>query len=312
MRRWLAAVTLVAGLIGVQAQSDLAATLEVLNAGVSVQRVNTTTLIGITQEAIVGVGDIIETDATGRARITFFADGTETDLEPDTRYQINTFNGDDTQFELSVEVLIGQTTQRLGRILNANSSYNVDTPGMTLAARGTTFAVRVENSGRSAMLVSEGTVIAEEGGDTATVPLGFGIRAENDEGLSDVVAATTFEELDAALDGCTIRVQTLDDVSLNVRLSPNTDSERIGTVGAADITRAFGTIEGGKWYRVAFRGGYGWVLSSTGAVETGCAGLRGFLTDQREDTSLYESLGDPISLDDLPVSEATPEATPNS
>lgn len=319
MRRLIVAVVLglgvVIGSIALQAQGELAATLEVLNPGVSVQRVNTQTFITITKEGIVGVGDVIKTDDTGKARITFFADGTETDLQPATEYTITEFSSDGTAFQLSVEVLVGLTTQRLGRILDANSSYTVNTPGMTLAARGTVFQVRVENSGRAAMLVSEGNVTATQGEDSAVVAPEFGIRAAEGEGLSDVVRAKTFAELDAALDGCGVTVKTTDDVSLNVRLSPSLEAPRVGVVSATEVRSAFGSADGG-WYRIPFRDGFGWVLSSSGVVERECAGLRIFPSTQVEDAALFSSLGEDIDaatlLTPTPAAEATAEATPSS
>ena len=198
----------------VTAQNEFAATLEVLNSGVEVQRVNTVNFIAVEIEAIVGVGDTIRTDDTGSARVTFFADGTDVTLDPNTEYRIVEFQGDEDDFQLTVEVLVGQTTHRLNRILGANSSYDVETPGMTLAAQGTIFAIRVEDDGRSGMLVSEGVVDAGTGDDTADVPPEFGIRSEVGDDLSDVVRASSFAELDAALDGCSVSVTTVDDVSI--------------------------------------------------------------------------------------------------
>ncbi|HUN09078.1 MAG TPA: SH3 domain-containing protein [Aggregatilineales bacterium] len=305
----LLTLLLLSSIILAHAQEELAASLEVLAPGVEVQRVNTEGWIAVTVEAIVGVGDTIRTDATGRARITFFADGVDTELLPGTTYRIQKFQGNDTSFVIEAEVLAGQTTQRLTRLLDPNSSYNINTPAMQLVARGTAFAIRVEPSGRSAMLVSEGSVGAGNPESDAQVDPGFGIRA--DESLSDVVEATTFDGLDAALDGCSAALSTPDDVSLNVRLGAGQDFPRIGTVSATDITNLVGTTESGDWYRIDFRGGFGWILSTTAEIGSGCAGLRLFPDGYGpEDASLYSSLGDPVTLEDLPDAEATPEATP--
>ncbi|MDZ4770216.1 MAG: SH3 domain-containing protein [Chloroflexota bacterium] len=289
--------------------SDLAALLEVLDGTVEVRRVNTEQWIAVKIEAIVGVGDHIRTDATGRARITFFADGIETELLADTETRIDSFNGSEQTFNLNLAVVVGQTVQRIGRALDASSSYNVTTPGMSLAARGTLFEVRVEDDGRSAMLVRESTVEASKDGENAAVTPGFGIRSEAETALSAVVAATTFEELYAALDGCPATLTTPDDVSLNVRLAPRLDAPRIGTIAAADVTELFGVTEAGEWYRLEFRGGFGWVLSSTSTIGTPCAGLRVFADNYLgEDTTLYSELGDVVQLEDL----VTPEPTPGS
>ncbi|RMG77207.1 MAG: hypothetical protein D6711_02065 [Chloroflexi bacterium] len=298
MKRWILIITLclISGLNMAQTSNELAAVLEVLEPGVTVQRVNTNNPIAVNVEAIVGVGDVIRTDASGRARITFFADGTDTELLPNTEYRIETFEGNDDEFRLSVSVLAGQTVQRLSRIIDTNSSYDIHTPAMQLAARGTTFAIRVENNGRSGMIVSEGTVTASADESTADVPVGFGVRATSREGLSDVVPATSFEELDAALDGCQIAINVIDDVRFNVRVSPSLEAQRVGTVDPAEVEVVIGVNQSGGWYRIPFRGGYGWFLSSTAEVTSNCAGLRVFPDDQLEDISLYDTIGDPIEL----------------
>ncbi len=292
-----------------QDSSELAATLEVLSPTVEVLRVNTTNWIAVKAEAIVGVGDTIRTNEAGRARVTFFADGTDTELLPNTEYRIERFEGTDESFNLSVEVVVGQTTQRLARLLDANSSYNVTTPGMVLAARGTEFAIRVESNGRAAMLVTEGIVNAEQDAATAEVAPEFGIRAASNAGLSDVVRAKTFEQLDSALDGCASIIITTDDVRLNVRLGAGLDYPRVGTIDAADVTNIIGVSE--QWYRITFQGGFGWILSTSAQIQEGCAGLRQFDTNYGpENAALYTAVGEVIELDNLEIApEATPEAT---
>ncbi|MEM6283178.1 MAG: FecR domain-containing protein [Chloroflexota bacterium] len=289
------------------AQSDIAAVLIVDSTPVEVQRVNTIEWLSVNVEAIVGVGDQIRTGSGGTATITFFADGVQTGLEPETLYRIDEFNGDDSMFNLSVSVLAGQTRQRIDRALEGGSSYDVNVPGVSLVARGTDFRVRVEENGRSSLLVAEGTVDATAS-LTSSVPPLFGLRSAPDGTLSDVVAATTFAELDAAIDGCPATVTTTDDVRLNVRLGPDTAFERVGTVAAEDIAIIKGVAGNTDWYRIDFRGGFGWVLSSTATIDNACAGLRRFSTDVGpEDTSLYEFMGDPLDMDSASPASATEE-----
>lgn len=290
------------------AQSEYAATLEVLAEGVEVQRAGTANPIQVKVEAIVGVGDIIHTDATGRARITFFSDGVDTELLPNTEYHITRFEGSGDSFNIAAEVVLGETVQRLGRLLDTNSSYDVTTPSMALAARGTEFRIRVGDNGRAAMLVSDGTVKANADSE-ADVPPGYGIRGDLDQPLSDVVQATSFEGLDAALDGCTGSITLNEDVSLNVRLGASLDFARIATLDAGEVNNLMGKSESGDWYRIPFRGGYGWILSLAVTVDEDCAGLRSFASGYGpEDISLYESLGNPVNPADL-ESLLTPEAT---
>ena len=279
---------------------QLAATLEVLEPGVEVLRIDTVNWINVNVEGIVGVGDTIRTDDTGRARITFFADGTDTEILPNSEYRITQFEGDDESFTLIAEVVIGQTTQRLSRLLDANSTYDIITPGMTLAARGTEFKIRVERTGRSAMLVSEGMVNADNDAGSADVPVEFGIRAAVAGDLSDVVRASNFATLDSSIDGCTASVTTQDDVRLNVRIGPDIAFSRVGTIDPAEVDRFIGVTASGGWYRIHFRDGFGWILSSNATIQSSCAGLREFPDDHGpEDVSLYSSVGDAFELDEI-------------
>jgi len=100
-------------------------------------------------------------------------------------------------------------------------------------------------------------------------------------------------------------------VRFNVRTGPAVTFARVGTVAPADISAFIGVNTSGIWYRIAFRGGYGWVNASTAVISKDCVGLRQFADDYGpEDTSLYSSLGDEISPDSLTA--ATPEATETS
>ncbi|MFP4321380.1 MAG: FecR domain-containing protein [Anaerolineales bacterium] len=308
-RAWLGACAIACAMMGAippTIAQEQAAVLEVLAPGVEVRRVNTETFLPIQVEAIVGVGDTIRTDESGQARIIFFADGTETDLLSETEYRIARFEADDAGFTLSVEVLAGQTVQRLNRLVDDNSAYDVQTPGMDMVARGTVFRVRVEPNGRSAMLVDESQVeaLAEDG--NATVSPGSGVRSARNEALSDVVVADTFESLDAALDGCSSQLPDLGDVRVNVRQGPGEDFPRVGSLPPAEIETLMGVVENDIWYRIMFRNGFGWVRLPEVTLANGCAGLRVFpATHGPEDAALYEDLGDIIAPEDLLVPTPT-------
>lgn len=276
----------------VNAQDDLVAALEVIDAGVQVKRVDTANWVPVRVETLIGPGDVIRTDATGQARITFFADGTQVNLEPETEYRIIEFSGDEDEFTLTVEVLAGITRQQFERLVGEGSSYTVVTPGAAMTVRGTDFAIRVEHDGRSSVLTYEGLVAANEDGEGAEVPPNFGLRAEVDKRLSDVVPATTFEELDFALDGCPGTFDTAADVNLNVRLGPGAQFDRVGTIPPAGITNIIGVNEGDDWYRIPFRDGYGWVYSATMTVDwLATCSLAVYPDGRMEDISRYALVG---------------------
>lgn len=267
----------------VHAQDELVATLEVFNAGVEIKRAGTDLWLPVNIESLVGQGDAIRTDETGEALITFFADGTSSEIESDTEIIISEFVGDDDSFDLTLEVLRGITRQQFESLLDqdSKSSYQVVTPGITMTVRGTDFAVRVEDDGRSALITTEGLVDA----DTTPVEDGFGVRAEENGPLSDVVPATNFDELDAALDGCSASNALAGDILFVVRRAPNTDSETITTLTPDQIGEVFGVSEDEEWYRIPIDNPpfeYGWVSASLVELGDNCTMLREFTNTHAE------------------------------
>lgn len=279
-------------------ETELVAVLEVIEPGVRMQRLGASVWADVQVESIVGAGDVIRTDSDGKARITFFADGTFTELEPDTEYRIIEFNGTEERFSLSVEILAGIAVQQFARLLDPASSYDVLTPGMAMTVRGTDFAVRVEGDGRSALLTYDGLVEAGGSGTSAAINPGFGVRSEVGQELSPVVPATSFEELDAALDGCAGTMTSDADVRLNVRVGPGVDFGRVGSIDPQEIVHILGVDESGMWYRIPFNDGYGWVSAAQFMVDT-CEELRRYTADDDdyiEDVGLYTQTGEVAEL----------------
>lgn len=278
-----------------QAQNELAALLEVFESGVEVQRSGTVSWIPVSSESIVGVGDTIRTDSSGRARVTFFETGADVEIEPDTVFRINDYNGDeDNGYTTSLQVLAGITRQQVESFVGAGSAFELITPGMSMTVRGTAFAVRVEEDGRSALITSEGDVRADADGDNAMVGAGFGVRSEVDAVLSEVIPATSFAALDAALDGYDSSFETEGDILLNVRLGPNSNTERIGSIAPSAINVVFGTDPSGEWYRIAFRNGFAWVSGTTlnVSVDESAAPLPQYPSDRLEDITAFAYVGD--------------------
>lgn len=280
------------------AQAELAAVLEVIDAGVEVQRAGTTSWLPVSRESIVGIGDLIRTDATGVARITFFETGAEIELTPDSEIRITEYSGDDTNgYTTSLEVLAGITQQQVQRFTDVSSSFEIVTPGLEMTVRGTDFLVRVEADGRSALITQEGEVAAATQNEQVPITSGFGVRAEMAGSLSPVVPATTFEELDAGIDGFAATFDSSGDVRMNVRLRPSLDAERVGSLPPSAVDAVFGVDPSGEWYRVAFRNSFGWVYANTFTISIpDDVELPVYPSDFSEDITRYDYLGD-ISSD---------------
>ncbi len=298
----------------VQAETELVASLEVLSSQVQLKRAGTDEWVLIARESLVGVGDSIRTDTNGRARVTFFSNGTDTEVLSNTEFRLDAFKGSEARFEISVTVVVGQTKQRISKLLDSGSSYKINSTGLEMAVRGTEFAVRVENSGRAATIVQNGAVRAMNPGDTsgtaAQVPAGYGIRAEAQRGLSEVVKADTFAQLDSALDGCGALISTAGDVVLNVRIGPGLGFERVGLLNNNIRQQVVGQTETTKWYRIPFKSSFGWVFAPALKLDGACAGLRKYPDKYGpEDLQRYKNLepGYPAVAD--PEATATPAAT---
>ncbi len=285
-----------------RADAQLVASLDVLGPSVTMRRAGTEAFVNISKETLVGVGDTVRTSPTARARITFFANGTDTEVQPSSEIHIDDFSGTEDKFTISLTVVLGQTTQRIAKLLDSNSSYTINSTGLELAVRGTSFDVRVEPSGRSALIVKTGAVATKNSGTPPTainrapaanaeVGPGFGVRAEAGKGLSDVVRASSFAQLDSALDGCGSLISTAGDVRLNVRTGPGLSFARIGQLENNFRQGVLGVTETTKWYRVVFKGGFGWVFAPALKLDATCPGLRKFPdTFGPEDTALYQGL----------------------
>lgn len=287
-------VAVVVGHDTTRAQTDLAAVLEVIDAGVEVQRAGTTNWLPVSRESIVGIDDLVRTDATGVARITFFETGSEVELTPNTTFRINEYSGDEASgYTTSLEVLTGITRQQVQRFVDARSSFEIITPGIEMTVRGTEFLVRVEDNGRSALITEVGEVSAAADNQDVPIEAGFGVRAEVAGELSAVVPATNFEELDAGLDGFDATFENNGDVRLNVRLGPSLDAERVGSLPPSDIEAVYGTDPTGLWYRIAFRDSFGWIYAETFMANVPAdVTLPIYPADFSEDITSYDYLGD--------------------
>ncbi len=93
----------------------------------------------LTRLQIVSEGDWIRTDHLGKAELVFF-EGNLITILPNTQIQIAKFSLVDADSpDLVIEQPIGDVRHQIGRILDSDSRYEVDTPSAVIAVRGTDF-----------------------------------------------------------------------------------------------------------------------------------------------------------------------------
>jgi hypothetical protein len=115
----------------------------------------------VTHPTPVGQGISIRTDARGIAYLTFF-EGVQTEILPDSVMVVNRLSVENAEaggpFEVSMAMMVGETLNRIDRVVDASSRYEVQTPGAVMTVRGTVFRVSVSRLGNTTVSVSEGTV----------------------------------------------------------------------------------------------------------------------------------------------------------
>lgn len=155
---WLLALLPLVGM----AQDDTAlATLEPYQGEVQVLNADSETWQIITEPTQIGAGDQIRTGEGGWALLTFF-EGTFTELLNNTHLLVSEVQApaeEGDAFKVDISLLIGDTYNVVSGVVDQNSSFEVNMPGMTAAVRGTEWYNRVIPSGCSMVFTEEGTVL---------------------------------------------------------------------------------------------------------------------------------------------------------
>jgi len=133
--------------------------------------------LALDDEAIVAVGDQIAVAEDGEAILTFF-EGAESVLGPGTTVEVAQFETSDAETPIGLTVVVGQTMNSVEKIADAQSRFQVETPAATISVRGTQFNVFVRANQLTQVVTLEGLVAAEAQGQTAEIPVGFGVKVE--------------------------------------------------------------------------------------------------------------------------------------
>jgi hypothetical protein len=132
-------------------------------------------------------GDVVETDAASRARITVGSLGT-VDLDPATRVRLGAVRGDEYRMALARGTISA-------RISAAPRLFIVDTPASTVVDLGCAYTVNVDEAGAGDLRVTEGWASLEWKGRESLVPAGAACRIRPSVGPG----TPYFEDAPAAL-----------------------------------------------------------------------------------------------------------------
>jgi len=113
----------------------------------------------VAEGTLLSVGDTLETDRDGLVGLRW-ADGTRIKVGPDTTLVLRHSRADTLRKTEQTRVRLnwGQVWLRVRRIIRAGSKFEVETPTVVAAVRGTVFSVAVDRQGNTRISVLEGKV----------------------------------------------------------------------------------------------------------------------------------------------------------
>lgn len=146
--------------------SSVTGTVQVLKSG-STNPVNATNGIEL------AVGDTITTGNNGSTNLTFF-DGSVMEIKANSEILVNELSTASTgSTAVSLKETVGSTINRIGKLVDSSSKYEVDTPAAAAVVRGTVFDLLVQQNGDTTVKAEQDSVSFTASGVTVTVNQGF-------------------------------------------------------------------------------------------------------------------------------------------
>ncbi|MFC1988895.1 FecR domain-containing protein, partial [Chloroflexota bacterium] len=160
------------------------ATLSILSGSVEIHNLESAT----SQEGYDGmslrVGTGIITGSDSHALITFF-EGSTTKLEPNTYLEIKQLeDGNEQATTIILKQWLGRTWNRVIKMTDSGSRYEIETPTATAIVRGTLFTTDVNGTGFTTVSTTEGLVSVAAQGKEVFVPEDQQTEIEKGIGLS--------------------------------------------------------------------------------------------------------------------------------
>lgn len=146
--------------------SSVTGTVQVLKNG-------STNPVNATNGMELAVGDTITTGNNGSAKLTFF-DGSVMEIKANSKIVVNELSTASTgSTAVSLNEVVGSTINRIGKLVDSASKYEVDTPAAVAVVRGTVFDLLVQQNGTTNVKAEQDSVSFTASGVTVTVNQGF-------------------------------------------------------------------------------------------------------------------------------------------
>ena len=171
-----ALVVVPTALVATQQRAAAAATiLSILDGSASVAR-GTAAFAAAADGDIVNAGDRVQTAQLSHALVTFF-DGSTLEIEPSTIVQIEEAASVDGATLIRISQTLGRTWASVQKLTRADSKFEIRTPTLTAAVRGTAFITEVFADGTSTVRTTDGVVQVTAQGQSVLVATGQAVTA---------------------------------------------------------------------------------------------------------------------------------------
>ena len=145
------------------------AALVIIDRDTSVRPVGVTAFRGGTEGEGLGVGDTIQTSATGFAEVAYF-DGSLTRVDRSGEFTLTTLDNTTGARRVEGSLVGGRAWNRVTKATGSPDQFEIDTPVATAAVRGTAFSIDCTATDACTFTIVEGTVeITPLGGTPITV-----------------------------------------------------------------------------------------------------------------------------------------------
>lgn len=137
---------------------------------VLVQKQGSTTWIQAISGMKLNAGDRLKTGGNSTTEIVFF-EGSVVEVESDSEILLSemTISSDTGSTSIQLNQLVGHTVNRVQKLVDSESTYEVATPAGSAVVRGTAFKSYVRDDGYTIIYCDEGSVWFTAGGVTVTL-----------------------------------------------------------------------------------------------------------------------------------------------
>jgi hypothetical protein len=264
--------------------------------------------------SVINPGDTLRTDENGTGLITWFYDGTESVLGPNSSLTLNDFSGEAKgAYVINLTLHSGHLISGLGGIasdLSTGGSWILSTPAFNVKLLRGQFEVTVADNGAATLAVTQGRV-------EVTIGSGQPFPVDANQYLLSTDGAVKMLSDDGVTPNLTGVCTATAKSDLNIRLAPNQDSRRLGGVKTDQVFWVESGTEGNLWIQVYYQTppedeeghNYGWVYGPAVTLdESVCA----VLTRAPLDARMFGGPGIENALGTAGESEPIPTPTAQS